>query len=452
MLDRKKVERERLHVGQKNVNERKCENLKLQSIGFDGRKDKTITTAGITKEEHIKIVREPSSSYIDHLTPDNGTSCCIANEILHLIFETGSSGSLNALLCDATVVNTGKFGGVIKLIETELDRPMHWLVCQLHLNELQFKHVFELIDGKTSGPGSFKGEIGKKITVDLTNLEVVPFKKINGSFHLIPDNICSELSSDQKYLYSICLSIQSGDVSNEISKNSPGNIHHAQWLTRANRILRLYISTEKPTKELIDLITIIMQCYAPGWFQIKSNYLAINRAQNFWYIAQLVKNAIIDVKYKELMEQVLKQNSYFANPENILLAMISDERKQVRTTAIQRILKSRFTSESNRHFKLSTTLNLGAIDYCELINWDIEEVHSPPLLNDYSNEDILKANDTPLSIPKYPCHSQNMERIVGAVTKASENRYGYEKRHKCVINLLESRGKMPKFDWKAQWK
>ena len=30
MLDRKKVERERLRVGQKNVNERKCENLKLQ--------------------------------------------------------------------------------------------------------------------------------------------------------------------------------------------------------------------------------------------------------------------------------------------------------------------------------------------------------------------------------------------------------------------------------------
>ena len=85
---------------------------KLQCIGFDGRKDDTITAA-IIKEEHITIVREPSSSYIDHLTPDNGTSRCFANEILYLIFETGSSGSLNALLCDTTVVNTGKF-------ETEL--------------------------------------------------------------------------------------------------------------------------------------------------------------------------------------------------------------------------------------------------------------------------------------------------------------------------------------------
>ena len=123
-----------------------------------------------------------------------------------------------------------------------------------------------MIDEKNCGPGSFKGEIGKKITEDLSNLAVVPFKKINGSFHLIPDNIFSELSSDQKYLHSICLSIQSGDVSNEISKNSPGNIHHARWLTRANRILHLYLSTEKPTKELIDLATIIIQCYEPGWF------------------------------------------------------------------------------------------------------------------------------------------------------------------------------------------
>ena len=45
---------------------------------------------------------------------------------------------------------------------------------------------------------------------------------------------------------------------------------------------------------------------------------------------------------------------------------------------------------------------------------------------------------------KHCCHCQNIERIVGRVTKASEKRYGYEKRHKFVINLLESREKMPK--------
>ena len=149
-----------------------------------------------------------------------------------------------------------------------------------------------------------------------------------------------------------------------------------------------------------------MQCYAPEWFQIKSHYLAIDDAQNFWYLSQLIRNAVIDIKYKEVMEQILKHNSYFANPEYILLTIINDKKRQVRAEAIQRILKSRNTNECNRHFKLPTTLNLGAKDYCALVNWDIEEVNSPPLLNDYSNEDILKAKGSPLSIPKYPCHIQ----------------------------------------------
>ena len=83
-----------------------------------------------------------------------------------------------------------------------------------------------------------------------------------------------------------------------------------------------------------------------------------------------------------------------------------NENNLKRTATIQRILKSRNTNERNRHFKLSTTLNLGPKGCCKLVNWDIEEVILPPVINDYSNEDILKANDSPLSIPKYPCHSE----------------------------------------------
>ena len=78
------------------------------------------------------------------------------------------------------------------------------------------------------------------------------------------------------------------------------------------------------------------------------------------------------------MEQILKQNLYFANPENILLAMIN-ERKQLKTAPIQRILKSRNTNELNRHFKLPTILNLGAKDFCELVNGTIGKGPCKPL-------------------------------------------------------------------------
>ena len=54
--------------------------------------------------------------------------------------------------------------------------------------------------GKLLVLNHLKVKLVKKQTEDITNLAVVPFKKINGSFHLIPDNIFSELSSDQKYM------------------------------------------------------------------------------------------------------------------------------------------------------------------------------------------------------------------------------------------------------------
>ena len=81
------------------------------------------------------------------------------------------------------------------------------------------------------------------------------------------------------------------------------------------------------------MTTIIIQFYAPGWFKIKSNYLTIIGSQNFWYLAQLIKNAVNDAKYKEIMEKVLcatpteAQTSkllymlytYIGNPHNMLL-------------------------------------------------------------------------------------------------------------------------------------
>lgn len=452
MLDRKKVERERLRVGKMNLEKNHSESFGLECIGFDGRKDNTITSKGYNKEEHYTVVKEPGSAYIDHLTPDNGTSRCIADELLTLLFDKRSNETLHAVLCDGTPVNTGRVGGIIKLIEIQLNRPLQWLICQLHMNELLFKHVFTYIDGNTSGPDTFKGEIGKHINEDLTKLEIVQFTPVRNCQYAspIPIKVINELSSDQKYLYDISIAIQSGVVSKELALRSPGNIHHARWLTRANRILRLYISNSKPSQNLCDLVNIIIKCYVPGWFRIKSHPKATDGAPNFWYISQLVKN--VNKKYRSTLESVLQNNSYFATSENILLSMIVDERKHIRSLAADRILKSRNSTFELRNFKLPTTFKIEASDYSEMINWETEDINSPPLLSNVSDIDVIKAVEIPLQISPVPCHSQGVERTVSVVTKASEERYGYEKRHKYILNISESRLNMPSFDWKSQWK
>ena len=111
----------------------------------------------------------------------------------------------------------------------------------LHANELPLRQLFYNLDGKTTHR-CFTGPIGKllqnfkKRPVDnLTSVEVP--KKVT---------YATDLSTGQKYLLNIHETVSSCLVSKDLGKRSPGNLNHARWLTTANHILRLYISTAHP--------------------------------------------------------------------------------------------------------------------------------------------------------------------------------------------------------------
>lgn len=127
---------------------------------------------------------------------------------------------------------------------------MQWIICLLHLNELPFRHLFEYIDGSTSGPRTFSGTIGK----DLETCEkktVVRFKNILAE---IPEFISQYITTDQTYLYNIVKAVSTGLLSKDLANKTPGKMSHARWLTRANRILRLYVSVESPSENLVILV------------------------------------------------------------------------------------------------------------------------------------------------------------------------------------------------------
>ena len=105
------------------------------------------------------------------------------------------------------------------------------------------------VDGATSGPSSFKGTIGKEITNDLTPLSFIYYTPIMGKVNEI--SYRNELSTDQRYLYDMCIAVQSGVVNQNLAVKYPGNIHHLRWLTRANHILRWYVSTKNPEENLV---------------------------------------------------------------------------------------------------------------------------------------------------------------------------------------------------------
>ena len=117
----------------------------LTGLYFDGRKDKTkVKVKKGTKnypstviEEYITLVQEPRSKYIGHLALSAGDSQSIEEGIVGFYEKKAITfADLAVVGCDGTQVNTVALGGVIRLMELELGRPLQWLVCKLHAYEL----------------------------------------------------------------------------------------------------------------------------------------------------------------------------------------------------------------------------------------------------------------------------------------------------------------------------
>ncbi|GBO04945.1 hypothetical protein AVEN_48613-1 [Araneus ventricosus] len=113
---------------------------------------------------------------------------------------------LEVVVCDGTIIDTGRKNGVIYRIEKHVGRPLQWSICLQHYNELPFRHIFQHIDGQTAGPKSFSGAIGQQLTC-YEKLPVVDYEPIDCSILDIDRNL---LSKDQQYLLDISNAITWG--------------------------------------------------------------------------------------------------------------------------------------------------------------------------------------------------------------------------------------------------
>lgn len=230
----------------------------------------------IAVEEHISLVKEPNLEYIGHIALSSGGATVVSKKIMDFLHEeTADCDNIVAIGCDGTAVNTGAKGGVIRFIEKTLQRPLRRFICQLHANELPLRHLFEKLDGPTTGPRSFIGPIGK----DLKDCEMLPLVTYETISCTSPDiSNTRDLSTNQLYFFDICKAIDLGHCSQSkkqksaksLSKKNPGKIVHSRWHTMANRLLRLNVSTTSPTEILVHLVTFILKVYSPVWFFIKT--------------------------------------------------------------------------------------------------------------------------------------------------------------------------------------
>lgn len=272
----------------------------------------------------------------------------------------------------------------------------------------------------------------------------------------IPDVNRKLLSKDQRYLLDASHAIKTGTFSNDLSHCDPGPISHARWLTCANRILRLYVSDVNPSNALISIVTFILKSYMPVWFKIKFDYQISNGPIHVYRAIETSR--YLTNELKAVVFPVIERNAFYAHPENILIAMLFDERRHIRELGLRRVLKARQSASKGKGIRSFHTpsLKFDALDYTEMIDWMSTKILSPPFLRGISNEEIesfIQSGEFPdWDIREFPCHTQAVERCVKLVTESSLKVCWPQSRDGYIRATLKSRGVIKEFSTKADYK
>lgn len=387
--------------------------------------EKTATKLETT--DFYTVVDQPSGKYHTHFIPASGSGKDISNELVAI--ARGGGRKIKALGNDGTSTNTGVDNGVVRKFEEELETPVQHLSCLFHINELPLRHVGLKLDGTTSGPASFSGPIGQKLAQNVWELKVVNFSLVKAKTEVIPQDVLDDLSTDSNLLYRLSQIVDSGVVDPKVVCAVLGPLFHARWNTYAERALRLWLSTPRPSVPFQKLIQFIQQVYVPIWFHIKSHPHCQDGSKNFFKLIQLVME--LPKTFHDIVLPVLQWNGWWAHPENIIIGMLSDDRKVIRTKAVLYIMAARKEKDSDKLRKFVVPkIKFEANFYFDMADLDTGDKMEPPLTMDISDEVINSAVETPLILPAYPCHTQSVERAVGLVSEAAKHRVGFVNRHR----------------------
>ena len=475
----------------------------ITSLYFDGKKTSTRVLKKNEKtgkwsprhmiEDHYVLIVEPGSQYLTHVTPKSGHGITLAGSIYKCLDE--NNWKTQPIVCigaDGTNSNVGAENGAIHYLEMMLGKPLHYLICQLHGNELPFRAVFYYYDGKPSGPEHWRGPIGRRIKESVSNLVVVDFQPIQFSeFPSLPDDIVADLSWDQKYLYRICMALIHGTVDDDLAAIEPGPPCVSRWNTLWSRICRLYAGTQKPSSQLKRVVNMIVKFSAPMWFYIKIHPLIIDGPLNTFRCLQLLKN--LNAEEKRVAKKAVQRNAFFAHSDQLLLAMCADNDETIRQKAVTLIQKVRINeiaqevdsgSEESDHEFVDEDLILFTDDesdedeneninnipldrsirevhvpklkfqahsYHNMINWRKELQSEPPFIARLSDNELIKILESPLQVPKWKNNTQAVERGIKLITEACTSVTGQAERDGFIRQRMHSRKLMPKFNSKKDY-
>ena len=145
----------------------------------------------------------------------------------------------------------------------------------------------------------------------------------------------------------------------------------------------------------------------------------------------------------------------------MLVACLASECEETRRFAVNKVIQLREKPNKPGRKKVLKgmrqffvpKLDWEANSWQKMIRWsDIEKkIFEPFILQKFSNHELMEAYAAPLIFPKYPVHSQSVERTVKLVSEASKVVIGEENRHNHIIGVLGARKARPDFPSKKYY-
>lgn len=453
------VTRKKLRLAIEKTRKEKLNDIPLNAadctaVFCDGRNDQTLTqpqqsTSRLVKtaSHNVSINMHPGDQYIGHFECEGRhTGEHVAHKLLDLLNERGIKiDRVTTVGGDGTNQVVSSRGGWMAQVEAKLGRPLTRVVCLCHHLELPYRKLFVHLDGKTTGPGTFEGPIGKQLRGPVHEMPVADFPVIEcNDWVELPASVERELSTDVKLLYKCARSVKEGDASS-VRHLAHGKVHHARWYTAQSRLLRLYMATNSPTPQLTELARYVVCVYVPMVVQVKHQWDLVHAARHLTEELRRQRDHFSG-DILRVVQRSVTDNALMAHPESIVLGMLSDPIQEVRAEAVGLIIKAREIPQTGmvrRYAVPRGEVNVNANSYMEL-NTTMETIRSgklhvePPCTFGLTSARLAALVDSPLST-KVPSHTQSTERAVKLTTEAVATVAGADRQDGRALNILAQR-------------
>ena len=404
---------------------------KVVCIGADERKDLTLLgQSSFGRVEHCSVVIfcEDGSEYVlGSFTPDGGSAADLAFSFHnYLLTRRINLEHLLALATDGCPKMHGFAHGFHAEFEKIIGRRLQRCFCFFHHLEKIFGHQFQLYGGDTSGPGTLKGFWSDLLQGAVHDRPVVRFQPTRNPDlqdvleSMDPNVIQQQLSNDHKIIVGLAEFVNTGQDKFGVSGKVIGPITGARWVTTEARVLRCYVSCQRPRVALKRLINFLMFVWLPVYLQTKLKTDKKFEAPRLLLKEIQAGKKHLNAKEQEVFIHSININGQMGHGENILLCLLSSSNEEEREVAVGKIREIRAKDldigQLRQFHPRDYTLNLNAATLLDLPEEGFKT--EPPVTIGLTDNQLELILTQPLNV-LLPLTTVAVERAVAETTKAS---------------------------------